>query len=141
MRFRLTGVASGLNCTMPNGMVAPGNTLPPLVVPMKGLTSDAGSDEAESAMQDGTAARASSEINGKHVRRKQACMPSRVRHARQEGIGALEAARNSALEYRSYGSTLRWPVVCIGSRFGAERCTSAGRIRHDRKWIREFAAA
>ena len=36
-------MASGLNWTIPKGMVAPGKTLPPLVVPMNGLTRDAGS--------------------------------------------------------------------------------------------------
>lgn len=41
MRFGLGGVASGLNCTMPKGVVAPGNTLPPLAVPINGLTSAA----------------------------------------------------------------------------------------------------
>lgn len=34
---------------MPKGIVAPGKTLPPLVVPIKGLTSDAGSDCAASS--------------------------------------------------------------------------------------------
>src|ERR1700721_307166 len=56
MRFRFTGVASGLNCTMPKGMVAPGKTLPPLVVPTSGLTREAGSGWPAKA--DGEASRA-----------------------------------------------------------------------------------
>src|SRR5205085_1814094 len=52
---------SGLHCTMPKGVVAPGNastsptTGPPLPVPMKGLTSLAGSP-ASAAAATGTAA-------------------------------------------------------------------------------------
>src|SRR4051795_5215712 len=58
MRFRFTGVASGENWTMPKGMVAPGKTLPPFVVPTSGLTSDAGSGWA--AKTHGEASRAAS---------------------------------------------------------------------------------
>ena len=39
--FALAGEASGLNCTIPKGVVAPGKTFPPLEVPINGFTSAA----------------------------------------------------------------------------------------------------
>src|SRR5947207_14532275 len=48
---------SGLKENMPNGRTAPGNTLPPFAVPIKGLTSVVGSTRAGSAAEAGGAAR------------------------------------------------------------------------------------
>jgi hypothetical protein len=50
IRFVLTGVASGENCTIPNGIVAPGNTFPPFVVPIIAFTEAARSLEAAPAI-------------------------------------------------------------------------------------------
>src|SRR3954447_8610353 len=48
---------SGLNDAIPNGSTAPGNTLPPLAVPISGLTDAVGSDAtAGSAARAGVAA-------------------------------------------------------------------------------------
>src|ERR1700759_1973533 len=82
MRLVFTGVASGLNCTMPKGMVAPGKTLPPLVVPTRGLTRDAGSDwptkaDAEAAVM---AIRGAAMRMRRTAELRATCMHVKIRH-------------------------------------------------------------
>src|SRR5882757_10006610 len=95
MRLMFTGVASGENCTMPKGTVAPGKTLPPLVVPTSGLTRDAGSGWLAKA--DGKARRVA-RSTGANQEVRAACMEVRVRHvgrevSRRAGTSGCRACR------------------------------------------------